>query len=200
VKFSAIARRPVALPAFVQAQRIPRGRDVCKGQFLTARSCVMSSRRQHRLNRLRIIRAPALVQVAFVAKAAGTHTAPEDSFARPWASCAVDGAPGRRRRPSVRHEPSCPRICRWLRLRFLAAASLATVDAFSNCAMAPSIWGTRTAVGVSSVKKSGADAGTSACRQRRCLSLSRFTSAVRSRAGQLRDGYSPSKATQNRMT
>ena len=55
------------------------------------------------------------------------------------------------RRPS--HLPSRAR------LRSRAAFSLATRLAFSNCAMAPSTWRTRTAVGVSSMKKSGALAG-----------------------------------------
>jgi hypothetical protein len=44
-------------------------------------------------------------------------------------------------------------------LRSRAALSLATSEVFSNCAIALSTWRTSTAVGVSSVKKSGADAG-----------------------------------------
>jgi len=47
------------------------------------------------------------------------------------------------------------------RLRSRATFNLATSDAFSNCAIAPKTWRTRTAVGVSSVKKSGAVAGMS---------------------------------------
>jgi len=44
-------------------------------------------------------------------------------------------------------------------LRSRAALSLATSEVFSNCAIALSTWRRSTAVGVSSVKKSGADAG-----------------------------------------
>jgi hypothetical protein len=42
-----------------------------------------------------------------------------------------------------------------MRFRFWAAASFATVVAFSNCATAPRTWRTRTAVGVSSMKNGG---------------------------------------------
>ncbi len=82
------------------------------------------------------------------------------SARRSWDCDGAAASPGRPapgssrrcdRRPS--HLPSRAR------LRSRAAFSLATRLAFSNCAMAPSTWRTRTAVGVSSRKKSGADAG-----------------------------------------
>jgi hypothetical protein len=47
-----------------------------------------------------------------------------------------------------------------MRLRLRAAANLTTRVVFSNSAMAPRTWRTRTAVGVSSMKCVGADAAT----------------------------------------
>jgi hypothetical protein len=69
-----------------------------------------------------------------------------------FANCTMSG------RASVcdRRPPHLPVAAR---LRSRAAFSLATVDAFSNCAMAPSTW--RTSTAVSSVKWSGALAGIS---------------------------------------